>query len=67
MRTAELDTKPAPNAFWATMDARMRNEAALWQMKEIHDPRTVGIAEWVEDLEDCLSDLEADVFDEDYE
>lgn len=27
MRTAELDTKPAPNAFWATMDARMRNEA----------------------------------------
>lgn len=42
-------------------------EAALWQMKEIHDPRTIGIAEWVEDLEDCLSDLESDVFDEDYE
>jgi hypothetical protein len=38
---------------------------ALWQMKDIHDPRTVGLAEWTEHNKDCLYDLWADVFDED--
>ena len=37
---------------------------ALWQMKAIHDPRTVGLAEWAEQNGDCLYDLQADVFDE---
>lgn len=37
---------------------------ALWMMKRIHDPRTVGLAELVEHLDDCLYDLQADVFDE---
>jgi hypothetical protein len=37
---------------------------ALWQMKAIHDPRTVGLAEWAEHNGDCLYDLQADVFDE---
>ncbi len=38
---------------------------ALWQMKAIHDPRTVGLAEWAEHNGDCLFDLQADVFYED--
>ena len=39
-------------------------KAALYQMQDIHDPRTFGISELAEHLDDCLFDLEADVFDE---
>jgi dTDP-glucose pyrophosphorylase len=41
-------------------------KTALFLMQSIHDPRTFGIAELAEHLDDCMFDLQADVFDEDY-
>ena len=42
-------------------------KTALFIMQSIHDPRTFGIAELAEHLDDCMFDLEADVFEGDYE
>ena len=47
------------------VESKMQDlKVALFQMKKIHDPRTFGITELAEHLDDCLFDLQADVFDE---
>lgn len=47
------------------VESKMQDlKVALFQMKKIRDPRTFGITELVEHLDDCLFDLQADVFDE---
>lgn len=36
-------------------------KSAIFEFKEVHDPETVGLMEWIEDIDGVMYDIESDI------